>query len=259
MRPRTRSARDRFLDTARSHLGYRAAPNRGTIYGAATVHPNQTWDGSFIDFVSASASVHMPRMSSTVSGVGEFLRTRKLHRNPQPGDIAIFAWSTDGPFGQPHVGIVTDVLRWKSERSFLSIEGQIGPGTARGNPENTGVFERERFSTDVVGFARPDFARTRKTTTAEVDAASAPEKKWVRTGHFMVNKYHRSTVLLQLALGATVNLEGATRGRFDGQTRAAMAAYQRKLGRVGDQANGTPDFDSLRALADETGLFTVRL
>jgi hypothetical protein len=68
---------------------------------------------------------------------------------------------------------------------------------------------------------------------------------------------NRSIELLQLSLSQVTDLQGAERGVLDLATTAAIARFQRNIGRVGPGAQGTLDLPTLQRLAKETGLFTI--
>lgn len=245
----TRERRERFIAAAREQIGYRAAPNLASEFGHRAGHGNQTWDGSFLEYCARTAKVQVPSLTSTASALAYFIANRRIFRVPRPGDIVFYAFSAEGnSFGQPHCGLITTV---RPDGSFLAIEGQTSPGPAspRANPTPNGVFERERYRTDVLAFARPRFRDTEKGDKNMTDV-----KTWVRTGHFAYRKSHKSVVLVQTALG----VQGARRGYFDGRTKSAYAEYQRRQGLVGRAASGQPDMETLTKLGTSTGLFTVR-
>ena len=245
-----RERREQFIAAAREQIGYRAAPNLASEFGHRAGHGNQTWDGSFLEFCARAAHVDLPALSSTASALAYFIAKRRIFRVPRPGDIVFYAFSTEdgNGFGQPHCGLITTV---RPDGSFLAIEGQTSPGPAspRANPTPNGVFERERFRTDVLAFARPRFRDTEKGGRNMKDV-----KTWVRTGHFAYRKSHKSVALVQTALG----VQHARRGVFDGPTKSAYAEYQRQQGLVGRAASGQPDTETLTKLGTSTGLFTVR-
>jgi hypothetical protein len=86
---------------------------------------------------------------------------------------------------------------------------------------------------------------------------AADSKVELRTKNLKPGTRNRSIELLQLALSQVTDLQGAERGKLDAATTAAIARFQRNIGRVGPGAQGTLDLPTLQRLAKETGLFTV--
>ena len=68
---------------------------------------------------------------------------------------------------------------------------------------------------------------------------------------------NRSIEVVQLALSRVTDIKGAERGKWDSSTASAFARYQRSIGKVGTDAQGTVDLVSLQKLSEETGLFKV--
>jgi hypothetical protein len=77
----------------------------------------------------------------------------------------------------------------------------------------------------------------------------------ITVAHLTTGRPNRATERLQLALSSQVQLAGHLPGTFDAATRAALARYQRALGRVGSDATGSPDANTLACLARDSGLF----
>ena len=243
---------DELVLVAKSHLGYHARAGLQSTYGGMTGHQGLPWDGSFVDVVAREAGVTVPACVYPTSGLGEFIRIRRWHAKPQPGDIAFFTFSTGDAFGSPHVGIVSEVTDWNRLGRFRCIEGMVNSGLAKGSPVNDGVFERTRWKHDVLGFGRPDFKLRPGREIIKADGQPAIALSNVQPG-----RRNRDIELVQLALSKATSLYNAKRGAFDGLTQAAYAHWQRQLGYVGNQASGIPDIDSLRALGDRSGIFQL--
>lgn len=246
-------SRESFLETAASHLGYQARAGMQTVFGGRVGHQGLPWDGSFIDVVSRDSGVTVPSCVYSMSGLGEFIRLRRWHAKPQPGDIAFFVFSTGESFGSPHVGIVTETDDWNRLGRFRCIEAMISSGLPGASPVNDGVFERVRWKNDVLGFGRPDFKLRPGREPKKADGRPVISASNVRPG-----RRNREVETVQRALASTTGLRNAKQGAFDPQTQAAFAHWQRQIGYVGSQANGIPDDASLRALADATQLFELR-
>lgn len=227
------------IEAARSQIGYRALPNRRTPFGDFTGYPEQVWAGSFLTYAMSTALIPCPPLTATSSALAEFVRTNRLYRTPRTGDVVFFVFPTEGSFGQPHVGLVTEV----AAGNFRCVEGQTASGNPRGNQDASGVFERTRYLTDVLGFGRPGYGkRTRK---------AAPPTETVRTLAVQPGKTNQQVEAVQRRLGNAVQLQEAKRGTFDSATRSAYARWQRVCGKAGPDADGTPDSDTLIRLGFE--------
>jgi len=252
MRKTERTQRAQLVATARDHVGYRALPNRDSAYGKLTGHPNQTWNGAFLTVLFEQAGIPCPPFDNTAVALAEYARQNRLYRKPLAGDVVFYAFSADGPYGQPHTGLVTEVDA--DGTGFRAVEAQVSPPSRRGNQDPTGVFERQRFLTDVLSFARPAYGTTAPTPAASGDGARIQ----VRTSTVRPGATNQQVEAVQHALGAYAGLQNAERGVFDRATVSAYARWQRLCGLVGDQANGTPDKQTLEMLAERDGRFTVR-
>jgi hypothetical protein len=152
----------------------------------------------------------------------------------------------------PHVGIVTDASRWKTDGRFLSIEAQVDPGLPQGSRDRTGVYERERWKYEVLGFCRPNFKRRPE----RVQKSLTGDKK-IKMTHLKPRRRHESVATLQKALEKVANLSTYEPGHFDGPTLDAFARWQRIIGYVGEDANGIPTPPAVARLGRETGVFTL--
>lgn len=268
-----------FIETARKHLGYTSDTLGGSAFATTVGYSNKPWAGAFIDVVARSAGLHIPSFMYVPAGLAEFVRQGNISRSPRPGDIAIFSFSStsnEGGFGMQHVGIVTDVRELRTNGRFLTIEGNTTGLT--NHQDKDGVHLRIRYLTDVVMFCRPaEFQSSaarrifqlltklvkklmrRSPSTVELEALqrAAEQKDTVRSKLVRPGTRNSHIELVQLALSQVTDIQGAERGKWDGATAAAFANFQRTIGRVGSDANGTPDLVSLIRLSKDTGLFTI--
>jgi len=266
-----------FIETARKHLGYTSDVLGGSAFATTVGYSNKPWAGAFIDVVARSAGLRLPSFTYVPAGLAEFVRQGNISRRPRQGDIAIFNFSSasDG-FGMQHVGIVTDVRELRTNGRFLTIEGNTTGLT--GHQDKDGVHIRIRYLTDVVLFCRPaEFQNSgarsifqlltklvkkltrRYPSRLELEAVqkAAAQQETVRSKLVRPGTRNSHIELVQLALSQVTDIQGAERGKWDGATAAAFANFQRTIGRVGSDANGTPDLVSLIRLSKETGLFTI--
>lgn len=245
---------DRFLELAKSYLGYRATPGGKNDFAVRTGYTatGVPWSGSFIDCVAYDAGVKIPACVYSPNGLAEFIYQRRWRERPKPGDIVFYSFSLDGNFGMPHVGIVTNTDGWKTEDSFIAIEANICSGLPRASTVNDGIYERTRWKYEVLGFCRPDFkqrpAKDPKMMTGKPD---------VLVSQLLPGKRHGSVEILQRALVVAVGLKDYERGKFDASTQRAYARFQRLIGMAGSDANGVPTQATLTRLALETGIFKI--
>lgn len=249
---RTNDQRDVFIARAREEIGYTARAGRDSFYGATVGYNGQAWDGAFIDVIARETGVSLPAMVYSPAGLSWFIRTGRVYPRPQPGDVVFYTWSTGEYFDSPHVGIVSEVTDWDSKGRFRAIEANVDAGTPRGSKLPDGVYERTRYSHDVLAFGRPAWGRKPK----KLDGQPA---KPVKLSHVQPGnrKYLENVQRVQEALVLTCSLRGYKPGLFDGSTKSAFAQWQRSIGYVGDDASGVPDTPSLTRLGQETGLFSV--
>ena len=267
-----------FLASARKHLGYTSDVLGGSAFASTVGYNNKPWAGAFIDVVARSAGLQLPSFTYVPAGLAEFVRHGNISRRPRPGDIAIFNFSstTNDGFGMPHVGIVTDVRELRTNGRFMTIEGHATGMTS--HQDKDGVYLKIRYLTDVVLFCRPEEFQSsgirsilklltklvKKLTrqapsSVELEAVqhAAAQQETVRSKLVRPGTRNSHIELVQLALSQVTELQGAERGKWDGATAAAFANFQRTIGRVGSDANGTPDLVSLVRLSKDTGLFTI--
>ena len=243
---------DKFVTQALSYNGYVAREARDNIFGERLGTNGLPWDGMFIDVVAREVGLPLPVMSQTPAALSQFLRNGKLYNNPRRGDIVFFETSTVSDYGVPHVGIVIDGSRWRSDGLITTVEGMTASPIQRQANGNNGVYERVRFCYEVLGFGRP-FNPTGK-VIRNTDS-TVPE---IATAQLRFGSKHKNVERIQLALGMVVGAEHLERGFFDAKTRYAYAKFQRTLGYAQSRATGDVDFESLRILGEMTNLFTAK-
>lgn len=259
------SSKDRlevFLSKALAYQGHRSLANMVSGFGEKVGYGSNPWAGAFIDVVAREAGLtpkNIPAAVYTPAALAEFARRNALYQRPKRGDIVFFAFPGEGArsmFDMPHVGIVTDTSRFAATGFFQVLEAQTSTGLPRGNQDPTGVYLRVRSSQEVIGFGRPDFGTKRTLSFSnKLKVSASGPLPTLTTAHLTTGRANRATETLQLALASQVQLAGYLPGTFDAATRAALAHYQRTIGRIGPDAIGHPDADTLTRLAHDTGLF----
>jgi hypothetical protein len=245
---------DRFLELAKSYLGYRASPGGRNDFAARTGYTSTgaPWSGSFIDCVAYDAGIKVPACVYSPNGLAEFIYQRRWRERPRPGDIVFYSFSLDGTFGMPHVGIVTNTDGWKTKDSFVAIEANISSGLPKAPATNDGIFERTRWKYEVLGFCRPNFKQR-----PAVDKNMLTGTPNVLVSQLLPGKRHASVEILQRALVVAVGLKDYEPGKFDARTQRAYSRFQRLIGLVGSDANGVPTEATLARLALETKMFKI--
>jgi len=238
--------------SAEAWLGYVAPPNGRTVFGERTGYDGNIWSGSFIDFVFKEAGVTIPSCVYSPSGLAEFYKAGRVKMRPQPGDIVFFVFPTGETFGTPHVGLVADTSRYRTDGLVGTIEGNVNSGLPKSDTSVRGIFRRVRSQHEIIGFGRPTYR-------PGIKKASTGQRALVQLEHIRPGRRNISVGLVQLALNkVTGSLGKITPDLFDGSTQHAYARWQRIIGYVGERANGVPDEASLRLLGETTGIFELR-
>ncbi len=274
----TAAALELFIKTAKQYLGYTAEQLGKNLFGQRVGYDSQPWGGAFVDVCAREAGLKLPSFVYTPAALAEFIRSGNFSREPRPGSIAIYNFSSmvghaADAFGMPHCGIVIDVREFGDTGRFITVEGNTdGPTTYT---KADGVHQKVRSINDVLIFCHPlraggqtfnerlikflDGGRT-KVESSELkfidEAARNPQQikleKEIRPGD-----RNKKIEIIQLALGTVTDIRGVQPGKWDSITVAACARYQRSIGYVGKDANGLPDVNTLKRLAKDTGLFEV--
>jgi hypothetical protein len=246
---------ERFLEEAKSHLGYKTRPSGLSDFGQRVGYSGHDipWSGAFIDVVARDSGISIPACVYTPNALAEAVYSKRVKNVPRPGDIAFYNFPTLTGFAMPHVGIVTDVSHWKSEKIFMAIEAQIDSGLPKGSKDKTGVFQRVRGKWDVVCFYRPDFkARPAKGAKNILTGPKTIKLRNIRPG-----KAHAEVKIVHQALSTVFSLRQIPRDVFDPEMQSVFSRWQRLIGLVGEDASGVPNVPSLGRLGRETGLFQL--
>jgi hypothetical protein len=249
----TNVRRENFISTAKGYLGYTASADGSNYFGERVGYNGKglPWDGAFIDVVARESGVPLTACVYTPVALSRFLRENRVYNKPQRGDIVFFETSTAArDFGPPHVGIVTDVSKFLTDGVFATIEAQTASGLPRASNIPDGVHQRLRTSTDVITFARPNFALTASPTAAAPDNLPI-----IKPAQVQPTLRHKSVLLLQDALTQVTGISGFNRGTMCAKTKATYAYFQRGVGYF--PADGVPDFGTLQRLSNETQIFRV--
>ena len=280
------SPADALIATARKYVGYKSDLGGRNIFGERVGYDATVWSGAFIDVIARESGLDLPSFTYSPAALAEYLRNGLVTKSPQPGDIAIFNFSSittinGSNFAAPHVGLVVDTRELTSNGRFLTIEGNVTGSTSY--QQFDGVHQKIRYVTDVAVFCRPaDFERGVRKFVRTAAAASfqllnrirakftaadrielsqlaeaAAQLPTVDVKKLIQGTRNKQITAVQLALGQVTDISGAEEGKWDAATASAFSRFQRTIGRVGSQANGKPEVNSLQRLAQITGLFIL--
>lgn len=246
---------ERFLEEAKTHLGYKTRPSGLSDFGQRIGYNGHDipWSGAFIDCVARDSGIFIPACVYTPNALAEAIYSKRVKTDPRPGDIVFYNFPTLTDFGMPHIGIVTDVSRWKSEKIFIAIEGQVNSGLPKASKDKTGIFPRIRGKWDVVCFYRPDF----KLRPAKGPENSQTGTKTIKMHNIRPGKAHPEVKIVHQALSRFFNLRQIPRDTFDPELQKIFARWQKFIGFVGEDALGVPNPPSLARLGRETGVFDL--
>lgn len=156
--------RTRFVEVAKTQVGYQEGSNNNTKYGAWYGANNNAWCVMFISWCAEKAGVPtsvIPKMASTTAMCNWFGENNRLHLRtsmyiPLPGDIVFFTGNgTKG--GLKHTGMVESV----NGTTLITIEGNYSDKVTR--REYTNFFN----NSSIYAFASPNFADDNMTITVE--------------------------------------------------------------------------------------------
>ena len=254
---------NKIVEAAKSYEGFTARGNNSNTFAidAGLTGEQFQWDGAFIDRVLGTAEVSdFPSHSNTSAALSYYMRNGRVRTKPRAGDIVFYAFQTSSgtaSFDSPHVGIVTDVARWKKESSFRAIEAQVNSGHPKAAQEENGVYERTRYATDVLAFVRVDTRKKlSKQVVSEKELITVRPAALIRCSTAQQSASARPELrkgieAVQIALAAhpAVKLQNANRGVYDSKTRSAAAAFQRFLGKMPKDCTGMLTFEDLEELS----------
>lgn len=177
-----------IIDRAKNEIGvHESPPNSNNVkyntwfYGHPVQDgiPNKSssypWCAVFISWLFKAEQGLCKKTASCVDMLDWFEKRGQVVKNPQPGDIVFFKFSTNNRRTN-HVGLVVSV----SPNSINTIEGNT---SVKGSQDNGGiVMQRNRYS-NIVAYARPKYQTgtltniTDRKTNEEI-AAEVIAGKW---------------------------------------------------------------------------------
>lgn len=276
--PGPTAAAELFMKTAQKYLGYSAENLGRNIFGATVGYDSAPWAGAFVDVCAREAGLDIPSFTYTPSALAEFVRSGNFSREPLPGSIVIFNFSSNvghaaSSFSMPHCGIVIDVREFQETGRFITVEGNT---TGQGpHQQKDGVHQRIRTINEALIFCHPvraarqtfnerlmrllDRGRTKFTVNdlSAIDEAARTPEVLKLNGEVRPGDRNRKIETIQLALATVTDLRGAQPGKWDSITAAACSRYQRNIGRVGRDVTGLPDKATLLRLSKDTGMFLL--
>jgi hypothetical protein len=266
------AAEARILTAAASQIGYREGRsdsgiwNNDNAYGLWYGMNGVSWCAEFVSWCADQAGylgVIIPRHAYTPTGWNWF-KNRGLTANaPQPGYIVyVYGYvASEGRSRVHHVGLVERVL---DDGYIQTIEGNTNDsGSSQGN----GVYRlRRRFEPSRLLLARPNYAAVIKPPPPGVWPPVVPVRNLSLAGlraaadrhNLGYGNYHAQRVsaissLKHDGLSPTVYPGPPPGEGFDELFRTAWAAWQRRLGYKGADADGIPGEDSFRKFCAKHG------
>lgn len=248
---------ERFLQEARSHLGYKTRPSGLSDFAQRVGYNGHEipWSGAFIDVVARDSGIFMPACLYTPNALAEAIYSRRVREKPKPGDLVFYNFPTLTGFGMPHVGIVMDVSRWKTNKTFVAIEAQVDSGLPKASKDKNGIFPRTRGKWDVVCFVRPDF----KARLAKEAENTLTGRKTVKLRNIRPGKAHSEVKIVHQALSKHFSLREIPRDTFDDDMQKIFSRWQKVIGFSPEDATGVPNVPSLARLGRETVSFDLDL
>ena len=254
-----------LAQAASAYTGYTARDVNNTFAISTGYTGGFQWDGSFIDRVlkDAEAASSLPSHVNTAVALAFYIKNGWLHSKPAPGDLVFYNFPTASQtvsFDPGHVGVVTDVSKWKTASTFRAIEAQVSSGLPKAASDTNGVYERTRYETDVAAFVRiPN--RLLGVSTQDLEVPAATSNIQVRTAYLdrcvpgkvqtAKPEFRKAVEAVQVALSnhPGVQLRNVDRGVYNGQTRAAIAAFQRLQGYPAEECTGIANIKTLDDLS----------
>ena len=171
-----------IIDRAKAELGVHESPADSNnvkyntwyygheVYGAA--YP---WCATFISWLFKAEQGLCKKTASCVDMLTWFEQRGQLVKDPQPGDIVFFKYSTNNRRTN-HVGLV---IRYDG-KTVNTIEGNT---SAKGSQDNGGMVMQKNRYTNIVAYARPKYQNGTLTNitdhkTNEEIAAEVIAGKW---------------------------------------------------------------------------------
>lgn len=246
------SARD-LLVIARNQIGTSEDPpesnnNKYTDwYGVDT-----PWCAIFISwlFYRADAEDLVLKAAWCPDQARWFQRRERWGQEPRKGGIVYYDWGREGSSGYNHVGIVEEV---RSDGEFVTIEGNWDDAVRR-------VVRDMEY---VVGFGYPAYEGaaapppSKEVSLSAVRRAAKADPDREQGGTTPGSVEHVEIVETALHSEGLLSGEYDDDGSFGSLTVEAYAAWQRRCGYSGSDADGIPGRSSLQMLGDRHGFRVV--
>lgn len=151
----------RFLEAARSELGYTESPagSNRTKFAKQAGHANAApWCATFLVAIARRVEISLPSESAyTPTMANGFKAAKAWHTQPRPGDVAFFDFP-DSKRRIQHVGVVET----STSTTVTCIEANTSAGRSGSQDNGGGVYRRTRPRSHVVGFGRPAYTPSRR-------------------------------------------------------------------------------------------------
>jgi len=164
-----------LLTIAKNEIGTKESPANSNnvkyntwIYGKEVTGSAYPWCAAFVSWCFRNAQGLCPKTASCLNMLSWFEKNNQVVKNPKPGDIVFFKYSTNSRRTN-HVGIVESVDGY----TINTIEGNTSSISA----DNGGKVLRRKRKTNIVAFARPKYTDEVK-PNIEAVAREVIDGKW---------------------------------------------------------------------------------
>ncbi len=210
---------EKILTIARGELGNKESPagSNRTKYGKWYGLDSQPWCMMFVQWCFDQAGMKLPYKTASCSALLAWYQRNRpgsVFKSAQPGDIVIYN------FG--HTGIVEAA----GSGTVTAIEGNTSPGTSGSQSNGGGVFRRQRKTSAVTAYIRPDYEEEDdmnidKLTDADVLKLAARMQEVL--GRQSVSPALSAELVEAKAKGIT---DGSSPGAFCTRAQAAVIALR---------------------------------
>jgi peptidoglycan hydrolase-like protein with peptidoglycan-binding domain len=175
------------------------------FYGKPVSGSAYPWCCTFIWWLLSTSGVKVPKTASCANMGNYYKKEGKFFtKKPSPGDLVFFKYNRTNNWTN-HIGIVVE----SNENYIETIEGN----TSVNSDDNGGAVMKRRRSSNIVGYARPDY-----------DGSSFDDKPVLKRGS--TGDYVKAWQNYLVTCGLDIGKSGAD-GIFGKDTESAVKQYQK--------------------------------
>lgn len=147
-----------LISIAKNEIGVKENPPNSNcvkyntwLYGRCVSGPEYPWCAAFVSWCFKNDQNLCPKTASCLNMLQWFESKGQTVKNPQPGDIVFFHYSTNARRTN-HVGIVIGI----DGKIIRTVEGN----TSVSSNDNGGCVMERRRNKNIVAYARPKYAKS---------------------------------------------------------------------------------------------------